>query len=204
MAVAQTERVQVAGLRTPKPCAARDLVGWLGDASWHCLSAGTGSKGPRLYDWTYLPLSDQAEAGWQHGLLLRRQREAPHEVAYYRVLAPVTTPLAELVRVAGMRWAIEVAFEGAKQEAGLADYEVRTWVGWYRHVTLALLAYAYLVVVRGHDWTLAQQKKEVDTKRWCRSPRPKSGACSTGSSGTGRRWPGTLSTGRPGDVGTRP
>jgi SRSO17 transposase len=185
MAVAQTEAVQVAGLRDPKPVPAKELIGCLYGASWSRLSAGAGSKGPRLYDWTALPLVHADGDQWQHWLLARRQIEAPHEVAYYRVFAPSGTPMAELVRVAGLRWSIEVAFEGAKQEAGLDEYEVRMWTGWYRHVTLSMLAYAFLIVVRRHAWESDQGKKGAGTKRLFQLQPRRSGGCSTVSSGAG-------------------
>jgi SRSO17 transposase len=81
------------------------------------------------------------------GVLIRRSISDPTEHAYYlRRFRRGTTP-EELVRVAGSRWAVESGFEQAKQEAGLADYEVRNWTGWHRHVTLSLLAHAVLAVV---------------------------------------------------------
>ena len=83
-----------------------------------------------------------------HWLLARRSVSDPTELAYYRASGPVATPLTELVRVAGSRWAVEVGFEQAKGEVGLDEYEVRTWDAWHRHVTLALLAHAYLEVTR--------------------------------------------------------
>ena len=83
-----------------------------------------------------------------HWLLIRRDLTAPTELAYYRVYAPVETPVHEMVRVAGMRWAIEGALEQAKGEAGLDHYEVRRWEAWYRHITLVLLAHAFLEVTR--------------------------------------------------------
>jgi hypothetical protein len=64
------------------------------------------------------------------------------------LLSPKETPLPELVRVAGTRWTIEACFEAAKGEVGLNQYEVRSWTGWHRHITLALLAHAYLAVLR--------------------------------------------------------
>lgn len=78
-------------------------------------------------------------------MLARRRLDDPTDLAYYVVFAPADTAL---VRVAGTRWAVEECFQIAKSEAGLADYEVRRWDGWYRHVTLALLAQAFLAVVR--------------------------------------------------------
>ena len=114
---------------------------------WLRLSAGDGAKGPRLYDWAYLPYRGAA-AGWRMGLLIRRSTTEPDDLTYYLTHAPEATGLAELVRVAGARWAIESCFEEAKGEVGLDQYEVRSWTGWHRHITLAMLAHAYLAVLR--------------------------------------------------------
>ena len=83
-----------------------------------------------------------------HWLLVRRSRTYPKDLAYYVVFGPDGTSLATLARVAGRRWAIEECFEVAKQEVGLADYEIRSWHGWYRHITLAMLALAFLASMR--------------------------------------------------------
>jgi len=117
-------------------------------ADWERLSAGWGAKGPRLYDWARRPLFRPGWQGWEHWLLVRRSMAKPAELAYYVVFAPAGTPLAELVRIAGSRWAIEECLESAKGEVGLDQYEVRKWDGWYRFITLALLAHAYLTVLR--------------------------------------------------------
>src|SRR5918993_6361 len=114
---------------------------------WQRLSAGDGAKGPRLYDWAYLPHGGGAP-GWQMGLLIRRSPAKPEDVVYYLTHAPDGTTLARLVRVAGTRWTIESCFEAAKSEVGLDQYEVRSWTVWHRHVTLAMLALAFLTVVR--------------------------------------------------------
>jgi SRSO17 transposase len=114
---------------------------------WRRLSAGEGAKGPRLYDWAYLPCRGAAP-GWRMGLLIRRGPAEPDDLAFHLTHAPEGTTLAELVRVAGMRWTIESCFEAAKGEVGLDEYEVRSWVGWHRHTTLAMLAHAYLAVLR--------------------------------------------------------
>ena len=116
--------------------------------TWHRLSAGNGAKGPRLYDWAYLPYGADAAPGWEKGLLIRRSIAQPHELAFYLTHAADGTALADLVRVAGTRWAIEACFEAAKGEVGLDQYEVRSWAGWHRHVTLAMLAHAYLTALR--------------------------------------------------------
>ncbi len=115
---------------------------------WQRLSAGDGAKGPRLYDWACLPYGSDAAPGWEKGLLIRRSLAEPDELAFYLTLPPDGTTLADLVRVAGTRWTIEACFEAAKGEVGLDQYEVRSWTGWHRHVTLAMLAHAYLAVLR--------------------------------------------------------
>jgi SRSO17 transposase len=124
---------------------------WLEDVparGWRRLSAGEGGKGPRLYDWAYLPYRSLVAEGWKTGLLIRRSLQEPDKLAFYLTLAPVSTSLEALVRVAGTRWTVEACFEAAKGEVGLDQYEVRSWTGWHRHITLAMLAHAYLAVVR--------------------------------------------------------
>lgn len=127
---------------------------------WARLSAGDGAKGPRRYDWIRLPLIAPLVDGWARWVLLRRSVADPTEVTAYVCFAPVGTPLAALVRVAGARWTVEICFEAAKQEVGLDEYEVRSRTGWHRHITLACLAHAFLTVVRaqGRD-PLAEPKK---------------------------------------------
>ena len=118
-------------------------------SEWKRLSAGFGSKGERLYDWAFMPLSKQD--GWTRALLVRRSIEEKPECAYYLCHAPNGNDTIEtLVRVAGERWKIEQAFETAKGECGLDHYEVRHWQGWYRHITLSMLAHAVLSVLRAH------------------------------------------------------
>lgn len=124
------------------------LVTSLPAESWGTLSCGAGSQGERLYDWACLQLPYDTVPGMREWLLVRRTRSEPTELAYFRAFGPEGTALAELVRVAGMRWAIEESFEDAKGSVGLDQYEVRKWTAWYRHVTLALLAHAYLEVTR--------------------------------------------------------
>jgi SRSO17 transposase len=117
---------------------------------WARLSAGDGAKGPRWYDWLRLPLIAPLAAGWERWVLLRRSVADPTEITAYVCFAPAGTTLADRVRVAGSRWTVEICFEAAKQEVGLDQYEVRSWTGWHRHVTLACLAHAFLTAVRAH------------------------------------------------------
>jgi SRSO17 transposase len=127
---------------------AADLAAALPDAAWHRLSAGAGAKGERLYDWARVRLARLQAPPWDHWLLIRRSHNTPEKYAYYVVFASAETPLAALARVAGRRWTIEECFEAGKQEVGLGDYEIRSWQGWYRHITLALLALAFLAALR--------------------------------------------------------
>jgi SRSO17 transposase len=129
----------------------KPIEDWLEDVpvdAWRRLSAGDGAKGPRLYDWAYRPYRADAAAGWAKGVLIRRTIKMPAAFTFYLTLAPDVTPLAELARVVGTRWTIEACFEAAKGEVGLDAYEVRLWIGWHRHVTLAMLAHADLAVHR--------------------------------------------------------
>jgi len=126
---------------------ASEIATLLPQKEWKRLSAGAGTKGERLYDWALLPLGEVDEER-QRWLLFRRSISDPTDLAYYVVSAPKKTLLEVMVKIAGARWAIEESFESAKGEVGLDQYEVRNWAGWYRHITLAMFAQAYLTVVR--------------------------------------------------------
>ena len=116
--------------------------------AWHKITIAAGSKGPRRYAWVWVPINNDLGPQWQRWLLVRRGLDDPKDLAYYIAAGPRRTTLTRLAKTAGARWSIEGGFESAKQEVGLADYEVRSWTGWYRHVTLALLAHAVLAAVR--------------------------------------------------------
>lgn len=126
-----------------------EVVAELPAEAWKCLSAGEGSKGPRLYDWIWLEAdSSDLPEEWKRFLLARRSLEDPTEIAYYFVFASAAVTQQEAVEAAGLRWSIESGFEQAKQEVGLDEYEVRKWEGWRRFITLGLLAHAFLAVQR--------------------------------------------------------
>lgn len=110
---------------------------------WQRLSMSEGTKGPRLFDWACVPMLHQWQDDGRHWLLIRRSLTDPNEKAYYFVFAPQGTSLPEMVKAIGARWHIEEEFENAK-DIGLDHYEVRSFIGWYRHITLVLLALAYL------------------------------------------------------------
>lgn len=109
---------------------------------------GDGSKGPRRYDWARLPLNPPMQEGFERWLLVRRCIDDPEELTAYTVFAPEGTTLEDLTQAAGKRWRVEIGFEEAKGEVGLAHYEVRSWHGWYRHITLSLFAHAFLAAIR--------------------------------------------------------
>jgi SRSO17 transposase len=115
---------------------------------WTRHSAGAGAKGPRWYDWCWLPLAAPRQPAWCRWLVVRRSVRDPTALTAFVVFAPQGTTLAAAVQIAGTRWAIESSFEAAKGEVGLDQYEVRSWTGWYRHITLAMWAYALLTVIR--------------------------------------------------------
>jgi SRSO17 transposase len=149
LAVASTHEVWLAGTDgEPVATEVGVLTAALPERAWVRLSAGEGSKGPRLYDWACVRLPFLPTEGFAKWVLVRRSLAQPDERAYYRVFGPVATSLPQLVRVAGQRWVIEEVIERAKGEVGLDQYEVRTWEGWHRHITLALLAHALLEVTR--------------------------------------------------------
>ncbi len=120
------------------------------EQDWQRLSMSQGTKGPRLFDWALLPVVHQGVVDGCHWLLIRRCIDDPKEKTYYLVFAPPATTLQEMVWTLGKRWHIEEDLEATK-DLGLDQYEVRSWIGWYRHITLVLLAYAFLVGIRVHD-----------------------------------------------------
>lgn len=126
---------------------------------WHRLSCGAGAKGPRAYDWALLRTNSPEPETFARWLLIRRSVSDPADVAYFACGGPPATTLPELVRVAGMRWAIEECFELAKGDCGLDEYEVRSWTGWHRHTVLSLFALAAVVVIRSRMAKPGRQKK---------------------------------------------
>jgi SRSO17 transposase len=141
---------------------AEQLAAGVPAEQWIACSAGHGAKGRRLYDWTWVELAAPAISGMARWLLVRRSRR-DGELAFYVCYGPAATPLVGLVRVAGTRWVVEEGFEQAKGEVGLDHYEVRKWPGWYRHVTLALLAHAFLAVTRAQATSPKRTKGDLAT-----------------------------------------
>ncbi|HEY5834430.1 MAG TPA: transposase [Streptomyces sp.] len=163
--------VEVPGRKSVRRISER-LLGRRADQSLQqFVSCGDGAKGPRIYDWAAakLPAIDDFDGDrptHDRWVLARRSVARPHEIAYYLAYAPAGTTVAELVRIAGTRWAIEEAFQAAKNECGLDQYEVRRYPGWYRHITLAMLAHAFLAATAARaPLTVAEIRRLLATVR---------------------------------------
>ncbi|MFD4198797.1 IS701 family transposase [Amycolatopsis thermoflava] len=127
---------------------ADELIADLPARSWRRLSVGAGAHGPREYDWARVPIRIGWQPGRGHWLLARRSLSDPTEIAYYVCYGPRRSTLLDLAWIAGTRWRIEECFQQAKNEAGLDQYQVRSWRAWYAHITLSMLAHAWLAVSR--------------------------------------------------------
>ena len=124
------------------------LTAALSARSWQRLSAGPGAHGPREHHWARIAIEAGAPAGRGHWLLARRSLHDPGEIAYYACYGPRRSRLVDLAWAAGSRWHIEECFQQAKNEAGLDHYQVRSWRAWYAHITLSMLALAWLSATR--------------------------------------------------------
>jgi SRSO17 transposase len=147
LAIKRTEPLAAATTGTVR-VPAEELAAQIPAERWLRCSAGHGAKGRRFYDWARLELAEPGRTGWGRWLLVRRHVDDPAELAFYLCWARAATPLMGLVRVAGARWVVEEGFAQGKGQVGLDHYEVRRYSAWYRHVTLALLAHAFLAVTR--------------------------------------------------------
>ena len=144
---------------------AAKLAQSLPKSAWRRLSSGEGTKGPRWHDWAYIELADldageyngTLEGTWTRGMLVRRNI-ADGELAFFSTWCPKGTPLKTLISVEGHRWPIEDSFETAKNELGLGHNETRSWHGWHRHVSLVMLAFAVMAVIRHHTNAVPPKK----------------------------------------------
>jgi SRSO17 transposase len=202
------------GDKPPVAGTAEAIAQALPASAWARLSAGEGIKGPRLHDWAYLDLADleaaEYDAGlsglWTRGLLIRRSI-ADGELAYFTTWCPAGTGIETLVKVEGQRWAIEDGFETAKNELGLDHNETRSWHGWHRHVSLVMLAFAMLAVIRQHANAPTPPKIPIRLARRQQTSsagRSRNSAASPAASPSDRSSPPMSSPGRSGDGPTRP
>jgi len=145
------------------------LIGRAPAEAWHRVSTGPGVRGERVYDWAWatVPSYGDVPAGFVRTLLARRSLEDPTDIAYYLCFHPDSVEREAIVCVAGARWAIEECFQAAKGECGLDHYQVRRWEGWYRHITMAMLAHAFLAATAATDpkalasWEHSQSPKSA-------------------------------------------
>jgi SRSO17 transposase len=171
LAVSCQEHVEVTGQQQRVDQLAQELA----PQAWQRLSAGAGSKGPRLYDWARLKLSSPVPAGWERWLVIRRSIAVgakPPKLAYVLVFARTGTTLQEMVLIIGARWTVEQCFEVGKDEVGLDEYEVRSWQGWYRHITLCMLAQAFLTVLGAQSTEQEPDQAEQEGKKQTHHPQP--------------------------------
>jgi SRSO17 transposase len=159
-------------LERPLGGSAEEIAKTLSPSDWQRLSAGSGTKGPRLHDWCYLELAnleaeefnDENRGLWTRGLLIRRNI-ADGDLAYFTTWCPAGTSIATLVSVEGHRWAIEDSFETAKNEFGLDHNETRSWHGWHRHVSLVMLAFAMMAAIQHQANKPSPKKTKVHAPR---------------------------------------
>jgi SRSO17 transposase len=186
----------------------------LDPAAWRRLSAGEGTKGPRLSDWAYLELADLdadeyrrgATGVWTRGLLIRRNI-ADGQCAFFTTWCPAGTTIETLVAVEGRRWAIEDAFETAKNELGLDHNETRSWHGWHRHVSLVMLAFAMLATIRRRANAPPPPKTLIDlapTRRASSAGRSRKSGASPRVSRSDASGQPAPSPGHSGDARTKP
>jgi SRSO17 transposase len=155
LGIASNHSVKSWGKAKPVTGTASSIAQGLAPADWRRLSAGDGTKGPRLYDWAYVKLagldasqySKNLSGLWTRGLLIRRTI-ADGDLAFFSTWCPAGTSIEKLVAIEGHRWAIEDSFETAKNELGLDHNETRSWHGWHRHVSLVMLAFAMMTAIR--------------------------------------------------------
>jgi SRSO17 transposase len=152
-----------------RPRKVRTLIAGLPETAWDRRSAGAGAHGQRLYDWARIELLGGLDPGWARWVLARRsiptEPGQDRELAYYVCAGPADTGLGQLIAVAGGRWRIEECFQAAKNEAGLASYQARDYTAWYRHITLAMLAHAYLSATRATAEKGGRQPEPASSSR---------------------------------------
>ena len=169
LAIKRSEKLWAWQGNAPQQVRADLLALQADESAWTRCSAGDGAKGPRICDWATVEIRPLREPGKGYWLLVRRSIAKPEELAYYVCYGPAGTTLEELARVAGIRWAIEECFEEAKGQVGLDQYEVRRWDGWYRHITLAMLAHAYLSVIRHQASSRGYSRERGAVPAWMKT-----------------------------------
>ncbi len=128
-----------------------NIMNTLPDDGWFEASCGDGSKGERVYDWQVVAVNPPPVDQWNRYLLVRRSKTDPQQMRAYACFAPEETPFEKLIQIAGLRWTVETCFAESKSQVGLDHYEVRSYDGWYKHITFACLALALLTVLSSNS-----------------------------------------------------
>ena len=144
MGITPNQRVQPLGHAQPQKIS--QLVPILGAHDWHLLGTAWGEDGERVYEWTSLRVTSPIDDLGEQWLLMRRDPRDAEQVRFFLSNAPADTPLLTLVSVALARHQIEQIFEEAKSHTGMADYEVRHWHSWHRHMVLVMMAHTWLTL----------------------------------------------------------
>ena len=125
-----------------------DIISKLGEDGWIRLCCGEGTKGGRIYEWKVITIDQPSDVSFERCLLIRRSISSPDEIKAFICFYPRGTLLKKIVEIAGIRWTIERSFQESKDEIGLDQYEVRSYSGWYKHITLAMCAHAILAAIK--------------------------------------------------------
>jgi hypothetical protein len=173
------------------------LAAAVGEDEWRLIEAGPSRSGSRWWQWHIRRIADpdeplgaaeQGQIWYCRWMIARRRPQAPGDMDYYLAWGPASTPPEHLAHVAGARWRVEDAIKLSKHQCGLADYEVRHWHGWYRHITLSMLAAAFLAVQAASSSDQAQEepkrgsaKTSAVPGRSSPAPRPRSASSSYSS-----------------------
>lgn len=176
LAVRRTEKVAL----TPDTSSTAEAAIGAPETQWHRISAGEGTKGPRLSDWSMIQIPSSTNRPDHRYILARRSIDDPTDLAYYFCYSDKPATLQELVHVAASRWTVEECFQTGKNEAGLDHYQVRDYTAWYRHMTLSMIALAFLTIVRN---TEEKRGSSTRTTISSHSPATKYDDYSTASSG---------------------
>lgn len=199
------------GRLPPVSGTAEQIACGLAPSAWQRLSAGEGTKGPRLYDWAYVQLADleadefnpALRGTWTRGLLVRRGIGGG-KLAYFSTWCPKGTGAEALVAAEGQRWAVEDAFETAKNELGLDHNETRSWHGWHRHVSLVMLAFAMMARVRLRANQTPPETRPPRARPVSSAGRPRRSGAPPRASRSAASGPHTSSPGRSGAGHTKP
>jgi SRSO17 transposase len=124
------------------------------------ISSGEGTKSDRYYKWKKISIDSKGKEGFEESVLIRRSSDQSEETRAFVCHYREGTTIGKLVSVSGTRWRVEQGFEEAKGEVGLDQYEVRSYEGWYKHITLSMCAHTLLTEIQSEIELSKAQKCE--------------------------------------------